>query len=344
MPRRLTSQQTVRLFILGLPAGLIITGIIAMFVYFRLERVREERETRTLVSKALNEDDLRKQVHTLAGVIGPRHTGVPETISSAKKYIQSTLGPANLGYRVSRVEFEKEGQPWHHLVIDLPGKNEKLWDEIVIVAASYDSASNSPGADSSATGISALMSLAQSFAGASADRTLRFVATVHDAPPFAGTDGMGSLNYAATLRGRQEKVVAVVTLEGLGCYTDAPGSQKIPASPAAPYPDQGNFLAMVSNPQAQALTDSFKSRLTKSTALPLEIEASPAAGPLLGNSIAWAFDHAGFPVIRLTDTGDLRNPRWQQAGDTPETIDYPKFLEAVKAAEAVISRLLNPGR
>ena len=82
----------------------------------------------------------------------------------------------------------------------------------------------------------------------------------------------------------------------------------------------------------------------KSTPLPLEIEASPAAGPLLGNSVAWAFDHAGFPVIRLTDTGDLRNSNWQKPGDTPETIDYPKFLEAVKVAETVISSLVNPGR
>lgn len=344
MPLRLTPQQTVRLLILGLPVGLIITGIIAMFVYFRVDRVREERESRTLVSKPLNEADLKSGVHTLAAAIGPRHAGVPETISSAKKYIQSTLGPANLGYRVSRVEFEKDGQPWHHLVIDLPGKNDRHWDEIVVVAANYDSSANSAGADASASGIAALMSLAQSFAGSSADRTLRFVATVRDAPPYEGTEEMGSLNYAASMRGRQEKIVAVISLEGLGFYTDAPNSQKIPASPAAPYPDKGNFLAVISNPAARALTDGLEQRLGKAAELPLEVESSPSAGPLLGNSLAWAFDHAGFPVIRLTDTGGLRNPNWQQPGDTPETLDYPRFLQAVKTAEALISSVVNVGR
>ncbi|MDB6136755.1 MAG: peptidase [Verrucomicrobiales bacterium] len=346
MPR-LTSQQTVQLLILGLPTGLIITGVIAMFIYFRVDKVREDREARILTAKPLNAADLQSGVHTLAAAIGPRHSAVPETINSAKKYIQSTLGPANLGYRVSRVEFQKDGQLWHHLVIDLAGKSAQLRNEVVVVAANYDSATDSPGADANASGTAALMALAHAFAGSSQERTLRFVATVRDAPPFAGTEEMGSLNYATTLReeGGDEKVAAVVTLEGLGCYSDAPGSQKIPPTPSAAYPDKGNFLAVVANPAAQSMiTDGFRARLIQSTDLPLEIENSPAAGPLLGQGTAWAFDRAGLPVIRITDTGELRNPQWQHAGDKPETLDYPKFLQAVKAAESVIMTLLNPRR
>lgn len=341
---RLSSQQTVRIFILGLPAGLIITGIIAMFVYFRIDKTREQIEARVLVSKALNEADLRSQVRTLATSIGPRHTDAPETLSSARKYIQSTLGPANLGYRVSREEFVKNGQTWHHLVIDLPGKDTKRWDEIVVVAANYDTAPGSPGADASASGVAALMSLAQSFAGASLDRTLRFVVTVHDAPPFAGTEDMGSLEYAATMSRRHEKIIAVVTLEGMGYYTDAANSQKLPTGPSVAYPEQGNFLAIIANPAARSLTESLQPVLAKASSLPLELEFSPSAGPLLGDSLAWAFDHAGFATIRITDTGELRNPHWNQAMDAAEDIDYPKMLEATKAAEALLIALLNPGR
>lgn len=341
---RPSSQQTVQLFIIGLPAGLILTGIIAMFVYFRLDKTRGQLESRALVSKALNEADLRNQVRTLAASIGPRHTGAPETLSSARKYIQSTLGPANLGYRVSREEFTKNAQTWHHLVIDLPGTDAKRWDEFVVVAANYDSAPGSPGADASASGVAALMSLAQSFAGASLDRNLRFVVTVHDAPPFAGTQDMGSLEYAATLSRRKEKIIAVVSLEGLGFYTDAANSQQLPTGPALVYPDHGNFLAIIASPAARSLTESVQPILAKATRLPLELESSASAGPLLGNSVAWAFDHAGFPTIRVTDTGDLRNSHWNKASDAAGDIDYPKLLEATKAAEALLISLLNPGR
>jgi Zn-dependent M28 family amino/carboxypeptidase len=242
------------------------------------------------------------------------------------------------------VEFEKDGQPWHHLVIDLPGKNDTLRDEVVIVTANYDTPPNSPGADGNASGVAGLMSLAQSFAGASTDRSLRFVATVHDAPPFAGTDNTGSANYAATLRERREKVAAIISLEGLGCFSDQAGSQKIPATPSTPYPDKGDFLAIVSNPAAEASSAAIRQRLEKHPALPLEFEASSAAGPLLGNTAAWAFDRAGFPVIRVTDTAELRNPRWQQPADTADTLDYPRFLKAVETAEKIISALVNPGR
>lgn len=343
MPR-FTQPQIIRFLILGLPSGLIITGVIAMFVYFRLDKKRTEIESRILVSKAVNEADLRASVHTLSAAIGPRTTAVPETVSSARKYIQSTLGPANLGYQVSRVEFEKEGQPWHHLVIDLPGKNDTLRDEVVIVTANYDTPANSPGADGNASGIAGLMSLAQSFAGASTDRSLRFVATVHDAPPFAGTDNTGSASYSATLRERKEKIAAIVSLEGLGCFSDETGSQKIPATPASPYPDKADFLAIISNPAAETPAALVRQRLEKHPALPLEFEASPAAGPLLGNAAAWAFDRAAFPVIRVTDTAELRNPHWQQPTDTAETLDYPRFLKAVETVEKIISALVNPNR
>lgn len=343
MPR-FTQPQVIRFLILGLPTGLIITGVIAMFVYFKLDRKREQLESRTLVSKAVNEADLRAAVHTLSAAIGPRPTAVPETVSSARKFIQSTLGPANLGYMVSRVEFEMEGQPWHHLVIDLAGKSEALRNEVVIVTANYDTASGSPGADGNASGVAALMSIAQSFAGAATDRSVRFVATVHDAPPFAGTDNTGSSNYAALIRGRAEKVAAVISLEGLGCFNDEAGSQKIPATPSAPYRDKGDFLAVISNPAAAPLTAALRQRFEKHPLLPLEWEDSPSAGPLLGNAGAWAFDRAGFPVIRVTDTAELRNPRWHQPADTPETLDYPRFLKAVQTAEAIISTLVNPGR
>ena len=338
----LTSQQTVRLFILGLPIGLIISGIAAMFIYFRIDSVRDDAEQRVLVSRALNEADLRAHVRTLSSGIGPRHAGAPETLSSAQKYIQSTLGPANLGFKVSRHEFEVEGRTCYNLQIDLPGAPGPRASEIVLVTANYDSVAGSPGANNNASGVAALMGLAQSFGGSASARSLRLLALENEAPPRAGTPSSGSAAYASSLRTRQDNVVAVLSLESLGFYLDNPNSQKNPAGPALPFPDVGNFLAMIANPAAGSLLSSLNAEFSTASKLPLVSETAASLPALLGTSTARTFADAGFAVLRLTDTGDLRDPNHNKSGDTPDKLDYARFLEATRGIEAILRTLLNP--
>ena len=338
----LTPQQTVRFLILGLPIGLILTGILAMFIYFRIDDVRESEESRVPVRRPLTETDLKAHVRTLAVGIGPRHAGVPEALSSAQKYIQSTLGPANLGFKVSRHEFEAEGRTFYNLLIDLPGAPGPRASEIVLVTAHYDTAPDSPGADQNASGIAAIIGLAQSFAGSASGRSLRFAALVNEASPRAGTASSGAAAYAASLRTRQDNVVAVVCLEGLGCYLDTAGSQKNPAGPGTPFPAEGNFLAMIANPGAEPFLRAGTAGFLTATRLPLEAESSAAQPALLGTSTARTFDAAGFPVLRLTDTGGLRDPHFEKPGDAAGQLDYSRFLEAARGIEAVLRDLLNP--
>lgn len=339
----LTPQQTVRFFILGLPIGLILSGIIAMFIYFRVDRVREHNEARVLVSKPLSENDLRSHVRTFAAGIGSRHSGVPETLSSAAKYIQSTLGPANLGFKVSRHEIIDGDQIWYNLIIDVPGAPGPHQGEIVMVTANYDTAPGSPGANANGTGMAALMSLAESFAGSASARSLRFVALVNEAAPWAGTPKSGSAVWAESLKVRQDNVVAVVCLESLGYFTDAANSQQNPAGPATPFPATGQFLALIANARAAALLPKLEAIFVTATKLPLEAESAASAPGLLGTESARTFDAAGLAVLRVTDTGALRDPNHGKTGDTPDRVDYPRLLEAVRGVEAIVRNLLNPG-
>ena len=133
--------------------------------------------------------------------------------------------------------------------------------------------------------------------------------------------------------------MAVVALEGLGCYLETSGSQQFPAGPAAPWPDKGDFLSLTVNAAVNPLMEHLAAEFKTATRLPLVATASAA---LLGGGTASGFDAAGFPVLRFSDTGGLRNPGWHKPGDTAERLDYPKFLEAVRGIEAVIRALLNP--
>lgn len=338
----MTPQQTVRFFILGLPIGLILTGILAMFIYFRVDDVREERERRVPVSRPLNEADLRASVTTFSSGIGPRHPGAPETLESAAKYVQSTLGPANLGFKVSRHEFDSGGRTWYNLIIDVPGAPGPTQKEIVLVTANYDSLPQSPGANLNASGMAAMMGLAQSFAGSNPARTLRFAAFVLEAEPVTGGLSGGAAAYISSLRVRQDQVVAVVALEGLGRYSSEPGSQSPSASPLMLFPEEGNFLAAAASPAMAERLPQIRAEFSKGTPLPLLAGESTVVPGLLGSGTAKTFADAGFPVVRFTDTGELRKgpASWQK--DSVESLDFDRFLQAARGIESVLRLLLRP--
>src|SRR5207244_12081533 len=118
---------------------------------------------------------------------------------------------------------------------------------IVVIGAHYDTAFGSPGADDNASGVAAVLAMARRLAHEKPSRTLRFVAFANEEPPYFTTEQMGSWVYAKRCRERGERVVAMISVEAIGYYSDAAGSQQYPALQEAVYPTVANFVAFVSN-------------------------------------------------------------------------------------------------
>ena len=68
---------------------------------------------------------------------------------------------------------------------------------------------------------------------------------VNEEPPYFRTEAMGSLHYARALAERNERVVAMYSLETIGFYSSEPGSQRYPAPFGLLFPDRGDFVAFV---------------------------------------------------------------------------------------------------
>ena len=81
---------------------------------------------------------------------------------------------------------------------------------------------------------------------------------------------MGSLRYARRCRDRGETIVGMLSLETLGYYSDARGSQKFEACPQLRllYPDTGNFVAFVANTKSADLTKRVVGSFRDSTRFP----------------------------------------------------------------------------
>ena len=123
----------------------------------------------------------------------------------------------------------------------------------VVLGAHYDTVGGCPGANDNGTGIAAVLELARRFAGRPQARTIRFVAFVNEEPPFFHTPQMGSFVYAKRAQQRGDRIVAMLSLETMGYFSDERGSQKYPEPIAALYPDVGNFLGFVSNLESAPL-------------------------------------------------------------------------------------------
>src|SRR5690606_32535159 len=98
-----------------------------------------------------------------------------------------------------------------------------------------------PAANDNGTGVAAVLIMARHFAGTVRARTLRFVLFANEEPPHFLTDTMGSLVYARACKERGENIVAMITPETIGYYSDEPHSQRYPLPLGMLYPSAGNL-------------------------------------------------------------------------------------------------------
>ena len=281
---------------------------------------------------------LRAHVETLAGTIGERNLWQYDALQRAAAYITDTFTAQ--GYSPSRQAFEAHGKEVSNIEAVRTGTVAS--DPAIVIGAHYDSVLGCPGADDNATGVAALLELARRFAERPHRRTIRFVAFVNEEPPFFQSAAMGSLVYANAARARGDLIAGMLSLETIGYYSDAAGSQAYPASMHLLYPDVGNFIGFVSNVGSAGLLWNARRAFKARTAFPLQSAAVPAAIPGVGWSDHWAFWQAGYSGMMVTDTALYRNPWYHTAHDTPDKISAERLAHVVDGLEHVVEVLARP--
>jgi hypothetical protein len=282
-------------------------------------------------------DALRRDLARLAGVIGQRNLQHPENYAAAALFIEKSL--QDMGYHVERQEYRAGRHHCVNLSATVPG-NEKA-DQIVVVGAHYDSLNGTPGANDNGTGVVATLALARMFAKQKPACTLRLVFFANEESPYFQTSQMGSLVYAKACRARNENIVAMLSLETIGYYSDAKNSQQYPSSLRAAYPSTGNFIAFVGNTESKELVTGCVASFRKQAKFPSEGGAVPGNIDGVGWSDHWAFWQVGYPAIMVTDTAPFRYPHYHQASDTIDKVDYDSMARVVTGLQSVVSDLLN---
>lgn len=256
------------------------------------------------------------------------------------------LVPEEATFWKDRVPKDEADRKWDNIVVKFEGKTHP--EQIVLLGAHFDAVPGSPGADDDGTGTAALLELARVLKGREFDRSVRLVW-------FNGEEVglIGSRKYAAAARrAMQEKraeIVAMISVEMLGYYSDEPNSQQSPIPKIEGVfdpPTVADFIALASTqkhaPMQHMIVDAMKQGAPDlKIVAPDFIPDLPFTPPDLLRSDHAPFLAIGVPSFLIGDTANFRSPHYHQPSDTVETIDARRFTWCVQALASVVETLGN---
>jgi Zn-dependent M28 family amino/carboxypeptidase len=239
-----------------------------------------------------------------------------------------------------------------NIIAEIPGTTNP--DEIIVLGAHYDTELNTPGADDNASGVAVMIELARRFANNPQPRTLRFIAFTNEensnsreAAGKGQSNGMGSLTTALASKMKGENIIAMLSLEMLGYYSDEPNSQNYPFPPqmgeqlGMTLPTTGNYIGIVGRFADRPLITQLAESMSEAGTIPVVAAPLP---PMV--TAIYRSDHAnywmqGYPAVMITDTSEYRNPHYHKPSDTIETLDFVKMAACTEALDSAVRSLAN---
>ncbi|MEW6556304.1 MAG: M20/M25/M40 family metallo-hydrolase [Elusimicrobiota bacterium] len=284
------------------------------------------------------EQNLKKHVIHLAKDIGERNYVQYKNLETAADYIFAEFKkygyePYNQFYTIEKGDLVKRKR-YRNVIAEKKGNSE-----IIVIGAHYDSVLGSPGADDNASAVAGLLEIARLLKNINTKRTIQFVAFTNEEPPFFYTENMGSRVFAREARKNNEKIVAMITLEMIGYYTDK--KQKYPLFLGLFYPDKGNYIGIVSDIFSYRIAIKIKRYFKQHSAFPVQMLIAPrtfSAINLSDNSSFWIY---GYKAVMITDTAYFRNPNYHSEYDLPETLNYKSMAEVVDGLSKAVLELVN---
>jgi Zn-dependent M28 family amino/carboxypeptidase len=282
---------------------------------------------------------LEAHVRTLVEKLSPRDERHPENLNRAAAYISEQLRKG--GGEVEDQPFKVNGTVYRNVIARFGPQTR----ERIVVGAHYDAAGPLPGADDNASGVAGLIELAGLLAKRPLRTQVELVAYTLEEPPHFAGEAMGSAVHVASLKKQGLSVKAMIALEMIGYFTDAPGSQQYPHRLLKLfYPSTGNFIGVVGKLGQGGLVRRIKKAMQRASPLPVATIAAPPSLPGIDLSDHRNFWEAGYPAVMITDTAFYRNLNYHTASDTPETLDYGRMARVVEGVCGAVVELAGRGK
>lgn len=302
--------------------------------------------------------ELEAHVNHLSTQLGERSLGRAWELADAADYVATQW--EQMGYSLERQGYDVGDVVAQNLEVSVSGSD--LGRESIIVGAHYDSPPSGTGVDP-VTGVAALLAMARAFVDSTPRRRVRFVAYALGEPPHFQSESMGSLRHARQVAARGDAVTAMINLDSLGYFNDAPGSQQGIAGLDVPLPSVGNFLLLLGSESSESVGRTLSASCAAEPRLELVLRTYAGDGdpPLPADD--WPYRQSGLPALVVSDTKGLRSRAAPSAKAAPTSkaapnanaapnskaeraplagVDWPRFTRSVSCLTTGIERLANP--
>ena len=305
----------------------------------------------------ISPERLQTHVRVLSEDFLGRSFDQPQILQKSADYIAAQL--AQSGVTAQRQRFEVDGREYENLIARFGPQDNAA--PLLVMGAHYDSAltehehshgvstasaagptpeTHTPGADDNASGVAGLLELARVLAANPPTQPVELVFYTLEEPPNFRTDDMGSYRHARSLQDSGRAVRLMLSVEMIGYYSDAPGSQSYPLTALGWfYPDQANFIALIGELKNFGAMRHAKSvmRAAADAGQPLGVYSlnSPRFVQGVDFSDHLNYWRLGYPAIMVTDTSFMRNPHYHQSTDTWDRLDYARMAQVVRMLAAV---------
>ncbi|MFM8605017.1 MAG: M20/M25/M40 family metallo-hydrolase [Cyanobium sp.] len=254
-------------------------------------------------------------LHNLRQLARPRHARWdPVGLMSVRSFLRERLGALGA---VEEQHFGSGADAGTNLILRLDGRRNDL--PPLLVAAHYDGPLHSIGADDNASGLAALLELAQRWAADPPRRPVWIVAFDQEE-----WGCLGSKALAAELKRRRQPLELMVSLEMLA-FTGTEQRYPVPALRWI-YGRRADFIAVIGNLQSLPRLPGLAHRLGRHVRT--RVLAVPLKGRILPDvrrSDHSPFWDAGYRAVMITDTSFLRNPHYHRMSDTIATLNLDFF-------------------
>lgn len=278
-----------------------------------------------------------------------------EGLRKTEAWVKTSL--ADMGYEVHEQAFDwaprprRESAPprtWKNFWVEIPGVTTP--NEVIIVGAHFDAVPQSPGADDNGSGTAAVLEMARVLHGRKVDRTIRLM--FFNAEEFGLIGSRAYVNEIArpAVEENREKIIGMISLDGIGYYSSEPNSQKWPPQVKLlgldnVLPTTGDFIVLNGVQRDKPFTDPLAEAML---AAEPELKMLRADALLPGHvPDQLRSDHApfitlGVPAIQFADTSNFRSPHYHQPTDTIDTLDMGSITRLVKALAHATWTLAGP--
>ena len=288
-------------------------------------------QPKSVIAVTVNPAQLEAHVKMLSVELAPRDQAHPENLDRVAAFIRAKFEDS--GALVTEQPYDVNGKTYRNVIAKFGPQTMSR----IVVGAHYDTAGPLPGADDNASGVAGLIELAYLLGKQPLPLGVELVAFSLEEPPYFRSQKMGSAIHAALLRNQGVDVRAMISLEMIGYFTDAPQSQKFPAPFLGSfYPSEGNFIAVVGRFREGLLVRRIKTAMRGAARLPVYSINAPTLVPGVDFSDQLNYWDAGYDAVMITDTAFLRNPNYHTAYDTLEKLDYKRMAMVVAGIHSAI--------